>query len=207
MAAAAFVAKTNLESIGLVDSLCYWTFTDVFEENRSGDAVFHGGFGLINYQEIVKPAFHAYRIMNELGDELLKQETGGVVSRDKESGRVTVVAYNYPPEMKVSLPVTNTLAAADAIDASGSARELTLDMDHLPAGASFEVEILDRKHGDAVTAWEAMGRPEPPTREQTAELRRLAWDTKKDVLHADKDGQLHFRLSMPAWGLVLVKQM
>ena len=207
LAAAAFVAKTNLESIGLVDSLSYWTFTDVFEENRNGDAVFHGGFGLINYQEIVKPAFHAYRVMNELGDELLKQETGGVVSRDKESGRVTVVAYNYPPEMKVSLPVTNTLAAADAIDACGSARELTLDMDHLPAGASFEVEILDRQHGDAVTAWETMGRPEPPTREQTAELRRLAWATKKDVLHADKDGQLHFRLSMPAWSLVLVKQM
>jgi len=207
LAAATFVAKTNLESIGLVDSLSYWTFTDVFEENRNGDTVFHGGFGLINYQEIVKPAFHAYRFMNELGDELLARETGGIISRDKETSRVRVVAYNYPPEIKVSLPVTNALAAADAIDASGSARELTLDLDHLPAGASFEVEVLDRQHGDAVTAWEAMGRPERPTREQTAELRKVAWNTKKEVLQADKDGQLHLRLSMPAWSLVLVKQM
>jgi len=119
----------------------------------------------------------------------------------------STVAYNYPPEMKASLPVTNTLAAADAIDASGSARDLALDLDHLPAGASFEVEVLDRKHGDAVAAWEAMGRPEPPTREQAAELRRLVWDTKKEVLQADKDGRLHFRMSMPAWSLVLVKQM
>jgi xylan 1,4-beta-xylosidase len=69
------------------------------------------------------------------------------------------------------------------------------------------VEVLDRQHGDAVTAWEAMGRPEPPTREQTAELRKLAWNTKKKVLQADKDGHLHFRFSMPAWSLVLVKQM
>jgi hypothetical protein len=52
-----------------------------------------------------------------------------------------------------------------------------------------------------------MGRPEPPTREQTAELQKLAWNTKKEVLHANKDGQLHFRLNMPAWSLVLVKQM
>jgi xylan 1,4-beta-xylosidase len=207
LAAATFVAKTNLESIGLVDSLSYWTFTDVFEENRTGDTVFHGGFGLINYQEIVKPAFHAYRFMNELGDEVLQRETGGIVSRDKQTGRVTVVAYNYPPEMKVSLPVSKTLAAADAIDASGSARELTLDLDHLPAGASFEVEVLDRQHGDAVAAWEAMGRPEPPTREQTAELRKLAWNTKKEVLQADENGRLHFSYSMPAWSLVLVKQM
>ncbi|HEV2472634.1 MAG TPA: hypothetical protein VGS41_08225, partial [Chthonomonadales bacterium] len=148
-----------------------------------------------------------YRLMNELGDEVLQRATGGIVSRDKQTGRVTVVAYNYPPEMKVSLPVINTLAAADAVDASGSARELTLDLDHLPAGALFEVEVLDRQHGDAVAAWEAMGRPEAPTREQTAELRKLAWNTKKEVLRADKDGQLHFSYSMPAWSLVLVKQM
>jgi len=40
LAAAAFVAKTNLESIGLVDSLSYWVFTDVFEENRKTDSGF-----------------------------------------------------------------------------------------------------------------------------------------------------------------------
>ena len=85
--------------------------------------------------------------------QLLSNETGGIVSRDKESGRVTVVAYNYPPETKVSLPVTNTLTAADAIDASGSARELTLNLSHLPAGASFEVEVLDRHHGDSRTGF------------------------------------------------------
>ena len=33
-----------------MDSLAYWTFTDVFEEHGAGDTAFHGGFGLINYQ-------------------------------------------------------------------------------------------------------------------------------------------------------------
>jgi hypothetical protein len=28
-----------------------------------------------------------------------------------------------------------------------------------------------------------------------------------EAIQADKGGQLHFRLSMPAWSLVLVKQM
>jgi xylan 1,4-beta-xylosidase len=87
LAAGAFIAKTNLESIGLVDSLSYWVFTDVFEENRKTDSIFHGGFGLINYQEIVKPAFHAYRMMNQLGDELLGLQLSagreGFVARDK----------------------------------------------------------------------------------------------------------------------------
>jgi beta-xylosidase len=65
------VAKANLESIGLVDPLSY------------------------KYQEIVKPAFHAYRFMNELGDELLSRETGGIISRDRVTSRVTLVGYNY----------------------------------------------------------------------------------------------------------------
>ena len=76
LAAAAFMAKTNLESVGLVNSLSYWVFTDDFEENRNTDSIFHGGFGLINYQQIVKPAFQAYRFMNELGDQTLAQVVG-----------------------------------------------------------------------------------------------------------------------------------
>jgi xylan 1,4-beta-xylosidase len=207
LAAATFVAKTNLESIGLVDSLSYWTFTDVFEENRNAESVFHGGFGLINYQEIVKPAFHAYRFMNELGDETLARTVGGVVSRDHNTGRVAAVAYNYPPEVQVSLPVTTTREAADAIDGGGSARELMLDLQNLPAGAAVEIEVLDRKHGDAVAAWEAMGKPEPPNREQTELLRKLAWDTKKEIVRADAAGRLHLELKMPAWSLMLIKQM
>jgi xylan 1,4-beta-xylosidase len=207
LAAATFIAKTNLESIGLVDSLSYWTFTDVFEENRNTDSIFHGGFGLINYQEIVKPAFHAYRFMNELGDEILTQTTGGIVSRDSKSGLISAVAYNYPPETKASLPVAHTQEAADSIDGSGSSRDLSLSVTRLPANASFLVETLDKQHGDAITAWEAMGRPEPPNREQTVVLRKLAWSTEEQVVRTDGEGRLHLTIKLPPWSIVLIKQM
>ena len=86
--AATFVVKANLDSIGLVDSLSYWTFTDVFEEGGAGDTMFHGGFGMINLQGIVKPTFHAYRFMNALGDELLGRFTGGVVTRCSKTKKI-----------------------------------------------------------------------------------------------------------------------
>lgn len=207
LAAAAFVAKTNLESIGLVDSLSYWVFTDVFEENRLTDSIFHGGFGLINYQEIPKPAFHAYRMMNQLGDTTIAQTVGALVSRDSRTGRVSAVAYNYPKEMKVSLPLTDTVEDADKIDASGSPREFVLTLTHLKPNAAFEIETLDREHGDAVAAWEQMGRPEPPTREQTELLRKLSWGTKKELVRAGADGRLEIRRSLPAWAVVLVREM
>jgi xylan 1,4-beta-xylosidase len=207
LAAAAFVAKTNLESIGLVDSLSYWVFTDVFEENRNTDSIFHGGFGLINYQEIVKPAFHAYRMMNELGDQMLAQLPGGIVTRFSKNGHISVMAYNYPPEMKASLPVSDTLEAADAIDNSGSARPFTLDLLHLPPGASFLIETLDKQHGDPVAAWEAMGKPEPPNERQTKLLREESWNTRKEIVRADTQGNLHIQTSLPPWALMSIRQL
>jgi len=207
LAAAAFVAKTNLESIGLVDSLSYWVFTDVFEENRKTDSVFHGGFGLINYQQIVKPAFHAYRFMNELGDELLDQTEGAIVTRDHVSGRITALAYNYPPEIKISLPVSDSVAAADEIDASGSGRELDVHLRGLIPNVSFLIETLDRQHGNAVAAWEAMGMPEPPNTQQTKALSEAAWDTKKEIIRSDAAGNLDLHRTIAPWSLVLVKQL
>jgi xylan 1,4-beta-xylosidase len=207
LAAGAFVVKTNMESVGQVDSLSYWVFTDVFEENRLTDSIFHGGFGLINYQEVVKPAFHGYRMMNALGDELLAQTVGAVVTRDSKTGRMTALAYNYPPEMKVSLPVTETLAAADAIDASGSSRAMEMHLSGLMPGSAFEIETLDREHGDAVVAWEKMGKPEPPTPVQTKELRNAARATQREIVRADGDGRLDLKRPIEAWSLVLVRQL
>jgi xylan 1,4-beta-xylosidase len=206
LAAGAFIVKTNIESIGLVDSLSYWVFTDVFEENREIDSIFHGGFGLINYQQIVKPAFHGYRFLNELGDELLERKVGAVVTRDKATGRVIALAYNYPVEEKVALPLSDTVEAADAIDASGSARDLEIHLRGVTPNASFQVETLDREHGNAVAAWESMGRPEPPNQTQTGQLQEAAWATKKEFVRADGAGNLDLHRQITPWSLVLVKQ-
>lgn len=173
LAAAAFVVKTNLESIGLVDSLSYWTFTDVFEESRETDEIFHGGFGLINYQRIPKAAFHGYRMMNALGDVTLSKKVGGIITRDTRTSRVTALIYNYPSEVKVLLPVSKTLAEADVIDAKGTSRDLTLHIDHLPPATSFEIETLDRNHGDAIAVWESMGKPERQHRNRPKRFAKL----------------------------------
>jgi xylan 1,4-beta-xylosidase len=207
LAAAAFIAKTNLESIGLVDSLSYWVFTDVFEEERNTDSVFHGGFGLINYQQIVKPAFHAYRFMNELGDTTLAATPGAIVTRDSHDLHITAVAYNYPAAVKVSLPKSATLDDADKLVATGAPRSLSITITGLPPGASILLETLDKTHGNAVATWEQMGRPEPPTRDQTSLLRQSAWSTSREYTHADKQGSLVIHRQLDPWSVMLIKQM
>ena len=105
--AATYVAMTNLEGAAAVDSLSYWTFTDIFEEGGAGDTVWHGGFGLLNFQGLPKPTFHAYRFLHRLGVETVSQEHGHIVTRHAD-GRLTALLYHYPPEMRGTIPIAKT---------------------------------------------------------------------------------------------------
>lgn len=205
--AATFIVKENLESAGLVDSLSYWTFTDVFEEGGGDPTIFHGGFGLINFQGIVKPAFHAYRLLNCLGDELLASSWVGVVTRDRKSGKLSALLYNYPAAIRTAPPTTNSLAEADQMVTTGEAQPADIVLTGMPANAPILIETLDKNHGNATAAWEQMGRPEPPTREQTRILRQAAQETKKETLHADRSGKFVLHRNLPPWAVLLVRQM
>ncbi len=161
---------------------------------------------MINFQGIPKPSFHAYRFLNDLGDELLTRTDGAVVTRDRQSGRLTALAWNYPAEVSYAVPGTDTREEADRLTSMGSARRISLHLRGLAAGAVFQTELLDATHGNAVAAWEAMGTPEPPTREETAALKDAAWGTQKELLRADGNGELTITRDLPAWAVLLVRQ-
>ena len=206
--AATYVVRSVLRSLGTVDSLAYWTFTDVFEEGGAGDELLHGGFGMITLPGIPKPTFHAYRMLAGLGDRLLEQADGVVLTRDAGSGRVSALAYHYPPEEPKSVPASfDDRRVADATQAKGVPRELDLSIAGVPAGSRFAVEILDAGHGDALGAWRALGEPSAPTREQLAHLDRLARATQIRTVAAGADGTVRLRLVMTPWSVVSLRQL
>jgi xylan 1,4-beta-xylosidase len=68
-------------------SMSYWTFTDIFEESGPRWEAFHGGFGLMNYQDIKKPAFYAYQFLNRLGaTELKDSDPSSWICTDNDGG-------------------------------------------------------------------------------------------------------------------------
>jgi len=203
---AAFIVKANLENVGRTDSLSWWTFTDVFEEGGCGDSVFHGGFGLINAQGIVKPSYHAYRFLHRLGDELLVRTESGAVTRHRANGRLTAVLYHYPCVDEI-IPYCNTPAEAEAVLNRGTPQSVPLKLTGLAPGAAFEIETLDRDHGWAFRAWQRLGNPEPPTREQTAWLRQIAMATRREAVQADATGTLELNRVLQPWDVVLVSQL
>lgn len=202
---AAFIVKSNLDCIGLADSLSYWTFTDVFEEKGAGDSIFHGGFGLINYQGIVKPGFHAYRMLAALGDELLCRDEHAFVTRG-ESG-VSGVLYHYPIESSVSMSRYPDRAVAEEELRQGEAQTVSLLITDLAPYQTLRFEMLSREHGWALPVWQEMGCPEPPNREQTKTLREAAMATKVWTVQADENGTLDLTLTLQPWSVVQFLQI
>lgn len=208
--AAAFIIKTNLDSTGLADSLSYWTFTDVFEEMGGGDSIFHGGFGMINFQGIVKPSFHAYRFLNQLGDLEITREDGCIVTKDSVKGKMNVLAYNYPEkEVPMSIPISEfkNRGIAEETQAKGSIKEVKIELEDLKPGTVLLIETLDGNNGFALKTWIEMGMPEPPNREQTQILRDAAMNTKKEYYTVQEEGRFKLKLQLMPWNVVAVREL
>lgn len=202
--AAAYILKANLDCIGLTNSLAYWTFTDIFEEKGGGESIFHGGFGMINFQGIVKPSFHAYRMLNQLGDEKLYYTDPLFVSRSSQTKKITAIAFNYPKEYENRVP-----GAGDCgkyMD-NTSSKTLKFVLTDLKPGTSFEIETLDNTHGNAINDYKAMGSPHSPNREQTALLKDYAWKTTKEIVRADNNGSLTINKEISPWSCLLIREL
>lgn len=200
---AAFIVKSNLDCLGLANSLMYWTFTDIFEEKGGAEDIFHGGFGLLNFQGIPKPSFHAYRMLHQLGDQKLYYADPLFVSNDSETGKVTALAFNYPKEFENHVPGTADIN--DYYKTSGKTLNFTLT--GLKPGAVFQLDLLDNEHGDVIADYKAMGRPHHPSKSQVDFLRQKGYATQKWMMKADENGELVVNRELAPWSLLLIKEM
>lgn len=200
---AAYILKCNLDCIGMVNSLMYWTFTDIFEEKGGGESIFHGGFGMINFQGLVKPSFHAYRMLNQLGDEKLYYADPLFVSRSSKTGKVIALAFNYPKEYEEAVPSAKNFS--NYMEASSKQVDFTLT--GLRPGSAFMIETLDKEHGNVYDDYVEIGAPHSPTREETAYLKQKAWDTQKEVVRVAADGTFTLKRELSPWTCVLIKEL
>ena len=99
-----------------VACMSYWTFSDQFEESGLPSTPFHGGFGLLTWQGLTKPAYFAYRFLNELGDtELVCNDADTYACRDAHGGvQVLLWDYTHPKQDSPNADVLRARLARQA---------------------------------------------------------------------------------------------
>jgi xylan 1,4-beta-xylosidase len=174
---------------GLAATMSYWTFSDVFEEGGVVKTPFYGGFGLFAERGIPKAAFHAFRLLHQLGNERLNVDSESVLATRRADGALEVAAWNYA-----------------APEEAGSPVELSLLFKGLSAGKhTARIERVDSEHGSPLKAWEAMGRPASPSPAQIAALRSAAQPGDPETVELGADGALTLHLRAHCLAMVEVR--
>jgi xylan 1,4-beta-xylosidase len=92
---ASFILDKIKNAGAAASSMCYWVFTDIFEEAGPRSTPFHGGFGLVNYQDLRKPAFFAYQFLNRLGPTELESSDPASYLTTDEDGGLQVLLWDF----------------------------------------------------------------------------------------------------------------
>ncbi|MBQ8408631.1 MAG: glycoside hydrolase [Clostridia bacterium] len=189
---APFILRIIKECEGQADMLSYWVYTDVFEEVGVGKTPFHGGFGLFNLQSLKKPAYHAYAMLNSLGDdELACDDKNAYVCRKENEVQVlfwnSVILKQDAPNVEF---FTRPLPAKEIEDAR-------VTLSGFEAGKAYEVKVetVGYKMGDVYNAYLDMGLTDTPTREQTHALAEASKPKQTSFsVKANADGVLELTL-------------
>jgi xylan 1,4-beta-xylosidase len=174
---------------GLTTAMSLWTFSDVFEEQGVVKRPFYGGYGLIAEHQIPKAAFNAFRLLHLLGTERLPVASPNALATRGADGQLAIAVWNYAAPEDPGVP-----------------RQIRLAIGGLNGPHRARIQIVDARHGSALGAWEAMGRPAFPDRHQIQLLRDAATlpDAAAQDLTAGDPATLSVTLQPHALALIQV---
>lgn len=181
----AAVADVVRQCDGLVDMLAFWTFSDVFEETGVVKEPFYGGFGLMAAGGIKKPSYNAYALLHKLGTQRIANPATNALVTRRQDGTLVIAAWNLVD-----------------LDKSGNPISIHFDVRGLAAGRRVRIHRLDAQHGNTLAAYEAMGRPRYPTRDQIARLNQAAQLPPPENRSLPPSG---LDLEIPVNGLVILE--
>jgi xylan 1,4-beta-xylosidase len=180
-----WIADTIRQCDGLVDTLSYWTFSDVFEEQGVVKEPFYGGFGLVAEDGLPKPSFNAFMLLHRLGNQRLANDSDSALVTRRSDGKLVIAIWNLFLPEDAGVPKTVTLAVQGRFGVHRA-----------------RVYRLDATHGSLLAAYRAMGKPAYPTSQQVAELRQ-AGQLPPSELKSLVRGRL--TLELPPQGLALIE--
>lgn len=205
---AAFILDKLKNCGDAVQSMSYWTFTDIFEESAPRWQAFHGGFGLMNYQDIKKSSYSAYQFLNRLGPTELKSSDPSSWICTDSSGGVQALIWDF----------TNTFPGKETINQIFYKRDLpaqpkggvALNLSNLPAGKyAMETYKVGYRVNDAYATYRDLGAPAQLTRDQVSKIKSDNSGAPVDVRTVDigSDGKFTWKFDIRENDAVLITFM
>jgi xylan 1,4-beta-xylosidase len=164
---AAYILEKIRKAGDAANSMSYWTFTDIFEEAGPRATPFHGGFGLLNYQDIDKAAFYAYKYLNRLGKNELQNTDSASWACMDEQGNIQLLLWDFT-NTRPDSAINNQVYYKRDLPAKDKGT-VTVDLKNLPAGQyTLKVYKTGYRSNDPYDSYLDLGAPSQLTRQQVA---------------------------------------
>eukprot|EP01090_Pellita_catalonica_P012097 TRINITY_DN2559_c0_g1_i1.p1 TRINITY_DN2559_c0_g1~~TRINITY_DN2559_c0_g1_i1.p1 ORF type:complete len:462 (-),score=51.38 TRINITY_DN2559_c0_g1_i1:28-1302(-) len=184
--------------VGL-DIVSYWEFSDIFEEQGFVSLPFHQGFGLLNVNEVPKPAYRAFQILHSAGNErvqvvpeledLKNTTTYGVWgTRNSVNGELKIFLYNHNlPFLPIKEELVEFIVEGAGIESNGF------------------IERIDDDNANAKAAWIKLGSPVYPTPLEILYLKDVSRLQPQEISGTRlAPSKIHFAVSIPPEGVAVV---
>lgn len=173
---AAFIVRTALLCGPYVEGMGYWTATDLHEEFRLPQSLFHGGFGLLTYNGIKKAGFHALAFLAKLGEEIVLQQEGIIVTRRGDDYQILLYQYCHYNELYSHFDYSQISPKSRyGIFQERNAKRINIQLDGLIGGTyTMDQMRVNRHQGSSYDAWVAMGAPDELSVEGKSHLQRMS---------------------------------
>ncbi len=190
---AAFILEKLKKTEGAVQSISYWTYTDLFEEAGPPPASFHGGFGLINREGIRKASFFAYKYLDELGPQVLRNgDAESWLTRDGGNFAGLIWNYTTPDQRESNRPYFRKLHPSTPLPS------VKLTISSLQPGRyRLSLHRTGFKANDAYSQYIEWGMPKDLTPEQIAMLRQLSSDVPETDIDVEVGANGIFSREIP----------
>ena len=170
-------------------SMSYWVFTDIFEEAGPRFTPFHGGFGLLNYQAIKKPAYYSYAYLNKMGDTELVNSDSSSWACKNSNGDVQVLFWDFT----ITDPgdtINNQEYYIRDLPAKPKG-SVKVNISGVPVGEyALEIYKVGYQVNDAYSSYLAMDKPQQLTKLQVKQIKELNDGSPilKDMVTVDSSG-------------------
>ena len=167
---ASFILDKIKGTESIANSMSYWVFTDIFEELGPRAYPFHGGFGLLNYHSIKKPAYYSYEFLNRLGDtEIQSSDKASWICKNKK-GDIQSLVWDFTITKSVD-NVPNSIYYKRDIPAN-SKGTIEIKYTNVPSGKYKLTAIkVGYQSNDVYSSYMKMGSPQQLTRVQVKTLK------------------------------------
>lgn len=204
---AAFIVKNILECWDKASDLSYWAFSDVTGENPLPNKNFYGGYGLYTKDRLRKATYYAFQLLSRLGDQLISQEDGYVVTTGH--GNIQIMLYNYCHYSDLysggdTMNISFTNRYALFTDQEKLHFTLRLTELHEPKYLMSKFR-LNRDYGSVFDNWVESGGIEPSGQEELRHLQHISRPQRTKSYVTPVDGVLPLSADLEPFEICLIE--